>query len=288
MRSEVRKKLKIWTVAANYLTPVALCLIISLGFVKMYTSSGLTQSLPRTASWNLFEQLVWILAPAVLGFLGVTGLYWLISKHKDFELRVLFSIVVAPTSAILVIVVSQTLLTVIAKTYSSFMVTLTVLISLYVAVFSVVFILSNAFSTTVRNFIFILYGALLGSFMSLLLPTVSLVLLLVSIALYDLVMFNSKWIVSIVRDLSLSRGVGSKFGYIGQNVEIGIGELIFYSFVPAHVEAYYDFPLLVLTLLMTAAGVMLNMLILSKKGFLAGLPAPILLGLIPLVVSLAM
>jgi len=280
--------MKIRTVATSYLTPIALCLIVSLGFVNMCKSSGLAQSLPRTAGWNTFEQLAWTMGPVVLGLLGVTGLYWLISKHRDFELRVLFSAVVAPTSAILVIVVSQTLLTAIAKTFSSFVVTLAILVSLYVAVFSVVFILSNAFSTTVRNFIFILYGALLGSFMSLLLPTVSVVLLLVSIALYDLVMFNSKWIISIVRDLSLSRGVSSKFGYIGRSVEIGIGELIFYSFVPAHVEAYYDFSLLVLTLLMTVAGATLNLWTLSKKGSLAGLPAPILLGLVPLVLSLTM
>jgi len=101
-------------------------------------------------------------------------------------------------------------------------------------------------------------------------------------------MFNSKWMMNIIRDLSLSRGISSKLAYIGQNMEMGIGELIFYTLVPAHVEAYYDFHLLVLTLLMTMAGVLLNLRTLSKKGFLAGLPAPILLGLLPLILSLAM
>lgn len=263
-------------------------MVISLGFVKMIISSGLTSPLPRTVSGGFIEQLVWAIAPIVLGLFGVTGLYWLISKHRDFELRVLFAIIVAPTSAILVIVLSQTLLMIIAKTVSSLMVTVTVLVSLYVSIFSVIFILSNAFSASVRNFIFILYGALLGSFVSLLLPTVSLVLLLVSVALYDLVMLNSKWTTSIVRDLSLSRGISSRFSYVGQNVEIGIGELIFYSFVPAHVEAYYDLPLMVLTLVMTAAGVLINLWTLSRKGIVAGLPAPIFLGLVPLVLTVVL
>lgn len=280
--------MRIRLIAVSHLTPVALCMIVSLGFVKLFISSGLATPLPRTAGGDLLQQLFWTITPITLGLLGLTGLYWLISKHKDFELRVLFAIIVAPTSAILVIVLSQTLLMVIAKTVSSLMVTITVLISLYVAIFSVVFILSNALSTSVRNFIFILYGALLGSFLSLLLPTISLVFLLIAVALYDLVMLNSKWLMNIFRDPVLSRGISSRFGYVGHSVEMGIGELIFYSFIPAHVEAYYDLPLLVPTLAMTLAGVLVNLWILNRKGYLAGLPAPIFLGLVPLVLFLVL
>lgn len=272
-------------VAIGYLTPIAMCMSVSLGFVRLFMLSGLSQSLPRTVAGGLIEQLIWTSALIIFGLLGVTFLYWLIGRHKDFELGVLVAIVVAPTSAIIVIILSQTVLLILAKTVSSFMATLIVLFSLYVAVFSVVFILSNAFSTRVRNFIFTLYGALLGSFVSLLLPTASLIVLLVAVALYDLFMLNSRWIAAMVRDLTLSRGVVSRFGYSGGGVEIGIGELIFYSFIPAHVEAYYSLPLLILTLVMTVFGIFVNVWMLGRKGFLAGLPAPIFLGLIPLILS---
>jgi len=197
----------------------------------------------------------------------------------------LVALVVAPTSAILVVIVSQTVLMVVAKTVSSWMTSIIVLVSLYVSVFSLIFIINNAFSTRTRNFVFIVYGSLLGSFISLLLPTVSLVVMLLVVAVFDLVLLNTGWVMDAVKgfgDKVRSRGVG----YVGEGVELGMGELIFYSFLPAPVEAYYGEGLLTVTLLMIALGILLNLWILEKRGVIAGLPAPIFLGLAPLVVYL--
>jgi len=161
------------------------------------------------------------------------------------------------------------------------------LASLYVAVFSIIFILGNVFSTRVRNLIFILYGALLGSFVSLLLPSISLIVLLTAVALYDLLMLNSGWIKDFTRNLNSLSG-DSRIGYVGDDIEIGIGEFIFYSFVPSHVEAFYGLKLLVPTLAMTFIGVALNIWMLSKRSHLPGLPAPIFLGLSPLLLHLVL
>jgi len=212
-------------------------------------------------------------------------LYWLARSRRGFEARVLVALVVAPTSAILVVIVSQTVLMVVAKAVSSWMTSIIVLVSLYVSVFSMIFIISNAFSTRTRNFVFIVYGSLLGSFISLVLPTVSLVVMLVVVAVFDLVLLNTRWVVDAVKvfgNKARSPGVG----YVGEGGELGMGELIFYSFLPAHVEAYYGEGLLLMTLLMVALGVLLNLWILGKRGVIAGLPAPIFLGLAPLVVYL--
>ncbi|TRO52961.1 hypothetical protein E2P71_06985 [Candidatus Bathyarchaeota archaeon] len=268
----------------QYLTPIASSITVSVGFVALFMKSGLIKSLPPTIGGEIYDQVAWTLSLTLLGLFGVTFLYWLITRKKDFELRVLLALAVAPTVAILVIILSQTVLMILAKTISSLMAAIIVLISLYVAVFSVIFVLSNAFSTRIRNLVFIIYGALLGSFISLLLPTASLVTLLVSVAIYDLVMLNSDWFSELINVLSQSQRVGPRLSYFGDEIEIGIGELIFYSFIPAHVEAYYGLDLLVITLIMTGIGVMLNLWILEKRGFIAGLPAPILLGLTPLII----
>ena len=273
-------------VAASYLTPVVACLLISLGFVKLFTLGGLVRSLPILSPGSHFDQFVWALIPTSFGLLGVTFLYWLIARRRGFELRVILAIIVAPTSAILVIIISQTILLVVAKAVSYFIASLLILASLYMAVFSIIFILGNVFSTRVRNLIFILYGALLGSFVSLLLPTISLIVLLIAVALYDLFMLNSGWIIDIARHLDSSRRADSRLSYVGENIEIGMGEFIFYSFIPAHVEAFYGLDLLALTLAMTSVGIVLNLWMLAKRSHLAGLPAPILLGLIPLVIHL--
>ncbi len=268
----------------QYITPIASSITVSVGFVALFMKSGLIKSLPPSLGGEIYDQVAWTLSLTLLGLFGVTFLYWLITRKKDFELRVLLALAVAPTVAILVIILSQTVLMILAKTISSLMAAIIVLISLYVAVFSVIFVLSNAFSTRIRNLVFIIYGALLGSFISLLLPTASLVTLLVSVAIYDLVMLNSDWFSELIKVLSQSQRAGPRMSYFGDEIEIGIGELIFYSFIPAHVEAYYGLDLLVITLMMTGIGVLLNLWILEKRGFIAGLPAPILLGLTPLII----
>ncbi|HEX9913633.1 MAG TPA: hypothetical protein VGB32_01830 [Candidatus Bathyarchaeia archaeon] len=272
-------------VVVGYLTPIVSSMVVSLGFVRLIVSSGLIRPTPPTLGADAYGQAVWTLSLTLLGLVGVTFLYWLITRGRDFELRVILALVVAPTSAILVIIVSQTVLLVVAKAVSTLMASIVVLLSLYVAVFSVIFILSNAFGTRVRNAIFILYGALLGGFISLLMPTASLVVMLVAVAVYDLVMLNSAWFIGLVKVLAQSGRPGARMSYVTDTMEMGVGELIFYSFVPAHVEAYYGLEMLLVTVAMTGVGVLLNLWVLEKRGFIAGLPAPILLGLSPLMLT---
>ena len=272
-------------VVLGYLTPIVSSMAVSLGFVRLIVSSGLIRPTPPTLGADAYSQAAWTLSLTLLGLVGVTFLYWLITRGRDFELRVILALVVAPTSAILVIIVSQTVLLVVAKAVSTLMASIVVLLSLYVAVFSVIFILSNAFGTRVRNFIFILYGALLGGFISLLMPTASLVVMLVAVAVYDLVVLNSGWFADLVKVLVQSGRPRARMSYVTDAMEMGVGELIFYSFVPAHVEAYYGLEMLLVTVAMTGVGVLLNLWVLEKRGFIAGLPAPILLGLSPLMLT---
>ena len=253
--------------------------------MRLFLIGGLGNSIRGTQS-GFVEQIVWTVSLTLVGLLGVVLLYWLAGRRKGFEVRVLVALVVAPTSAILVIIVSQTVLMIVAKAVSSWMTSIIVLVSLYVSVFSMIFIMGNVFSTRVRNFIFIVYGALLGSFVSLLLPTVSLIVMLVVVAVFDLVLLNTGWVVDVIRGFGEHRARSSRLSYVGEGVEVGMGELIFYSFLPAHVEAFFGWGLLVVTLIMIVVGVLLNLWLLEKRGVVAGLPAPIFLGLTPLIVYL--
>ena len=271
-------------VVFDYLLPIISCLIISLGFVRLFLIGGLGNYIRGSPS-GFLEQITWTVSLTIVGLLGVLLLYWLARRRKGFEARILVALVVAPTSAILVIIVSQTVLMVVAKSVSSWMTSIIVLISLYVSVFSMIFIMSNVFSSRVRNFIFVVYGALLGSFISLLFPSVSLIVMLVVVAVFDLLLLNIGWVVEVIRGFG-DRPKSPRISYVGEDVEVGMGELIFYSFLPAHVEAYYGEGLLLVTLLMVGIGVMLNLWLLERRGVVAGLPAPILLGLAPLIVYL--
>ncbi len=269
----------------DYLSPVLSCLVISLGFVRLFMIGGLGATL-RSPGGGYVEQVAWTVSLTLAGLMGVVLLYWLTGRRRGFEARVLMALVVAPTSAILVIIVSQTILMVVAKAVSSWMTSIIVLVSLYVSVFSLIFIMGNVFSSRVRNFIFIVYGALLGSFVSLLLPTVSLIVMLVVVAAFDLVLLNTGWVVDVIRGFGARGAKSGRMSYVGESVEVGMGELIFYSFLPAHVEAYFGVELLAVTLVMIGVGVFLNLWLLERRGVVAGLPAPIFLGLTPLIVYL--
>lgn len=268
----------------HYLTPIVSTIGISILFVSNFIRTRMLITLP-TLSGSPYEQFTWTLSLTLLGLLGVTILYWLTSKEKEFELRVILAIIVAPTSAILIIILSQTILLIMAKAVSTLIASIIVLLSLYVAVFSVVLILSDALSTRIRNFIFIIYGSLLGSFISLLIPTISLVTILVSVAVYDLIIFNSGWMNALTDLLKGAKRHGSRIGYFSEDIEMGLGELIFYSFIPSHIIAYYGQQMLITTLFMTGIGIYLNLWMLTKRGMIAGLPAPIFLGLSPIIIS---
>jgi hypothetical protein len=110
--------------------------------------------------------------------------------------------------------------------------------------------------------------------------------MLLVVALYDLIMLNTGWVLEMLKTIGNSKRKSSRMSYIDESIEIGMGELIFYSFIPAHVEAYFSQELLVMTLVMTGIGVLLNLWILQRRGVVAGLPAPIFLGLAPLILNM--
>lgn len=60
--------------------------------------------------------------------------------------------------------------------------------------------------------------------------------------------------------------------YFSEEIEIGIGELIFYCFIPTHAEAYYGKELLVLTLFRTGLSVILNLWFIEKRGLSRAFP----------------
>jgi hypothetical protein len=109
--------------------------------------------------------------------------------------------------------------------------------------------------------------------------------MLISVAFYDFIVFNIEWFNKNLID-NLGKKRSSLPSFKGEGVEIGLGELIFYSFLPAHVQAYYGTNLFIQTLAMIGIGIIFNLWILQKRSIVAGLPAPIILGILPLLLYL--
>jgi hypothetical protein len=173
------------------------------------------------------------------------------------------------------------LLSVTKETYS-YLVALIIIASIYISVFSTIFILTDILSKRTRNILYIVYGSVLGGFLGLVFPSATLIVILWSLALYDAFMMKTA-LKGIAADLQQDKGLVSKLSYTGEYFQLGIGEFLFYSTLPAHVNAHFDGVTLLLTLALTVLGCVMNLRMLRGKEYIAGIPLPVLLGTLPLI-----
>lgn len=134
----------------------------------------------------------------------------------------------------------------------------------------------------VGSLVVVLLGGALGTFLGFAIPTLSAILILTFLAVYDAFAVYYGPVGKIARNgLEQLRGLSYTF----KNVQMGLGDLTFYSMLTSRVL----FDAGALFCLASASGVLvgvaLAMKMLEKKGMFPGLPFPMALGLIPLIIS---
>jgi presenilin-like A22 family membrane protease len=125
-------------------------------------------------------------------------------------------------------------------------------------------------------------GGALGTFLGVSIPTLSTILILAFLAVYDAFAVYHGPVGKIAYSgLEQLRGLSFSF----EDVQVGLGDLTFYSMLTSRV-LFESGPLFCLA---STAGVMIGVFLgfkmLEKKGMFPGLPLPTALGLIPLIVS---
>jgi presenilin-like A22 family membrane protease len=133
------------------------------------------------------------------------------------------------------------------------------------------------------NLIVLCLGGALGAFLGASVPTLSTVLILSFLAVYDVFAVYRGPVGKIARSgLDQLRGLSFSF----KDIQMGLGDLTFYSMLTSRV--FFDSGLLFsfasATGVLTGAFLALKML--EKRGVFPGLPFPVFLGLIPLVTPL--
>ncbi|MEM3458549.1 MAG: hypothetical protein QXN36_02850 [Candidatus Bathyarchaeia archaeon] len=134
----------------------------------------------------------------------------------------------------------------------------------------------------IYDFTVLCLGGALGTFLGFSIPTLSALLILGFLAVYDAFAVYYGPVGKIARSgLEQLRGLSFSF----KNVQMGLGDLTFYSMLTSRV--FFDFgPVFCFVSMMgVLAGVFFAFKMLEKKGMFPGLPFPIALGLIPLVMS---
>jgi len=215
----------------------------------------------------------------ILAGIGATLLYLLI-RHKKLRLISLitgFALTVAILMlSIIYLFAAFSLLPVPSMT--ALILTLTVSACVTVLADFAIFKIQGKIS----NMVILLLGGALGAFLGISIPTLSAVLILAFLAVYDIFAVYRGPVGKIAHSgLEQLRGLSFSF----RDVQMGLGDLTFYSMLAGLVLANAGPIFCAASVIGVLVGVLLVFKMLEKRGMFPGLPFPVFLGLLPLVIS---
>ncbi|MGB9959031.1 MAG: presenilin family intramembrane aspartyl protease [Candidatus Bathyarchaeales archaeon] len=129
----------------------------------------------------------------------------------------------------------------------------------------------------IGDFIVILLGGALGTFLGASIQTLSTVLILCFLAVYDAIAVYRGPVGKIAKE-GLERFRGLSFSF--KDVQMGLGDLTFYSMLSGHMLLNFGFLSCTASIMGILAGCFLTFKILEKQGMFPGLPFPIIFGLV--------
>jgi presenilin-like A22 family membrane protease len=119
-------------------------------------------------------------------------------------------------------------------------------------------------------------GGALGAFLGATIQTLSTVLILGFLAVYDAFAVYHGPVGKIARSgLEQLRGLSFSF----REVQMGLGDLTFYSMLAGHMFIFFGFASSIASIVGILLGCLLSFKMLEKKGMFPGLPFPIIFGL---------
>ena len=206
----------------------------------------------------------------ILVFVGATLLYFLM-KRKHYKLITIVT-TFALTTAIFMLsfVYLFIILSIIDAPYAT---ETTLIVSIIITTLAEYAI----FRTSKLANIFILgIGGALGTFLGSTIPTISTILILSFLAIYDTFAVYRGPVGKIARGgLEQFRGLSYSF----KDMQMGLGDLTFYSMLSGHMFLNFGPVSCLASIIGVLVGCILSFIMLEKKGIFPGLPFPILFGL---------
>jgi len=216
----------------------------------------------------------------ILAGIGATLLYLLIKRKKLRAISLITGF--ALTAAILMLSIFY-----LSAVFSLLAVSSTTALILTLAVATSVTTLADfaifKVQGRISNLVILLLGGALGAFLGISIPIISAVLILAFLAIYDVFAVYRGPVGKIAQSgLDQLRGLSFSF----RDVQMGLGDLTFYSMLTAIVLTNAGLIFCAVSAIGIIAGVLLVLKMLEKRGMFPGLPFPVFLGLLPLIVYL--
>jgi presenilin-like A22 family membrane protease len=264
--------------------------LASLGFGILCAYLVLTSSIslyPVTPFPEGVGSFVNALYFVLLAGVGATLLYLLVKRKKLRIISLITGFAITAAILLLSIVYLSALFSLLAvSSTTALILTLVVATSVTALADLAIFKVQGGIS----NAVILLLGGALGAFLGVSIPIYSAILILAFLAIYDIYAVY-RGAVGKIAEQGLEELRGLSFSF--KNFQMGLGDLTFYSMLAGLVLANAG-PILsiVNTVFLAAsvigimAGVILVLKMLEKRGMFPGLPFPVFLGLLPLLVYL--
>lgn len=157
------------------------------------------------------------------------------------------------------------------------------LFSFFICV-SIVFAVAGVFSEEMRNLVFMTYSSVVGSLLGMGIPMFSMLFILIYLCAIDLLSFKLGLLRRIVT-LSEDR-IFFRLKYSDRELIVGLGDLIFYSMLASYSLVNFGASIAFLSTFLILVGWIVTFIYTTKSEVFPGLPIPLGLGMIPIVVEI--
>jgi presenilin-like A22 family membrane protease len=254
-----------------YLVPVLASLLFGLGCTYLLIAQPLppmevtpfSEDTPSAPLGNAFYFVILIALSATV--------FYILLKKKNRKIIFALIAIALTTASLLLSLVYLSAIFAYAPSWDFLLIPLSILLTVIfdIAIFKL--------GGKARNLAVVLLGGGLGVFFSAAIPFFSAVLILVFLAVYDVFAVYYGPVGKIAHSgLDQLQGLSYSF----KDVQMGLGDLVFYSMLSGSILLNYNSLLpYVISLIGILAGSFLTLIMLEKKGIFPGLPFPIVLGL---------
>ena len=226
---------------------------------------------------SLFNALYFV----ILAGVGATLLYVLLRRKKIKSIVVITGFALTLAVLLLSFVYMWAAFSILAVPYT-LAVVLDLVLSVIIAVSVDIAVFRN--HSRASELSILLLGGGLGAFLGLSIQTLSGILVLSALAVYD-VFAVYRGAVGKIAHSGMEKLRGLSFSF--KDLQMGLGDLTFYSMLISLVLVKAAPIFVVASLVGVLFGVFLAFKMLEKKGIFPGLPFPVILGLLPLLIYLA-
>ncbi|MHA1410243.1 MAG: hypothetical protein ACTSQY_08075 [Candidatus Odinarchaeia archaeon] len=270
--------------------PMLTILIASLLSLIVHPVTGIITGILPPINIGLIGDIFFAFIFIIIAILSAFIIYLIIEKEKEYILKYLFGFAIAFSTTTIMSLYFMIILGTLITTEIMFQIVFTIIfiISLSIGTVSAYVFTSKRFEKPVKNCFMIFYSIIVSIFLALVLPTWTLIIILVGISIYDIYSVRQGPIKKVIEkseekkefDLNLTVSIGKW--------EIGIGDLVFYSLLVSHTVIFFGIVPWIFSIIGIIIGLIITLKILIKKKLLPGLPIALFIGVLPILVMTAL